>query len=295
MNEIPAFLTPDEIEKYGFLVQDEAPQPIECQFCHKKLFYLGARSLSSKIIVRWSKEPERCNCEQSFKYWEAVEAAEAKAEEERRQRQEQDAKRARAEKLFNASKMGKRFMTRTFDNFKVDQYNEKAFKAVRNYSENFRKHADQGIGFMLSGPYGSGKTHLAAALAIDLMNKGIPVVFGTLISLLGKIRQTYSTGWTQEDELEILETYSTVDLLIIDDLGKERASEWSLEKLFSIINSRYENNLPVVVTTNYSMDTLIEKLSVNQNSDVGESIVSRMHEICRGIYLNDADHRKEIR
>ena len=74
---------------------------------------------------------------------------------------------------------------------------------------------------------------------------------------------------------------------------KERASEWSLEKLFSIVNTRYENNLPIVVTTNYSMETLIDKLTTNKNSDVGESIVSRLHEMCRGIYLNAPDHRLE--
>ncbi|MGI1659614.1 MAG: ATP-binding protein [Desulfitobacterium sp.] len=292
MDDIPAFMTPNQIEQYGFVVDTEPPEPTICQFCNKELHYLGARSLSRKIIVRWKSEPERCTCEQSLKYWEEIEEAIARAEEERKQKEEQEAKRVRAEKLFNQSKMGVRFRNRTFDNFIIGPQNEKAYKTMKRYSENFKKYANQGIGFMLSGPYGSGKTHLAGALTIDLINKGVPVIFGTLISLLGKIRQTYSHNWTQEDELAILETYSTVDLLIIDDLGKERASEWSLEKLFSIVNARYENNLPIIITTNYGMETLIEKLSTNQNTDVAESIISRLHEMCRGIYLNDSDHRK---
>lgn len=293
MNEIPAFLTQDEIEKYEFVVEIESPKPDTCQFCHKKLFYLGFRSLISKSIIRWKDEPQRCTCEKSIRYWEEIDQAKVKAEADRLQKQEQDELRARAKKLFDQSKMGARFQTRTFENFKVDKQNEKAFEAVNRYANDFGKFSDQGLGFILSGPYGSGKTHLAGALAIELMSKGIPVVFGTLISLLGKIRQTYSESWKQEDELEILNTYSKVDLLIIDDLGKERASEWSLEKLFSIVNTRYEDNLPIVVTTNYSMETLIDKLTTNKNSDVGESIVSRLHEMCRGIYLNAPDYRRE--
>lgn len=293
MNKIPAFLTPSEIKQYGFLVEAELPKPINCQFCHKELFHMGARSLFSKTIFQWKVEPERCDCEQATRYWEEVDEIKAKTESDMLKLKEQNERREKAEKLFDKSKMGARFKTRSFENFKVDSQNAKAFETVKRYSDNFKKHADQGIGFMLSGSYGTGKTHLAAALAIDLINKGIPVIFGTLISLLGKIRQTYSESWKQEDELEILEAYSTVDLLIIDDLGKERVSEWSLEKLFSIVNTRYENNLPIVITTNYNIDTLIDKLTINKNSDVAESLVSRLYEMCRGILLNATDHRME--
>ena len=243
-------------------------------------------------IFQWKEDPERCNCEQSVRHWEEIDKAETKAESDRLGKLDQDERMKRARRLFDKSKMGERFKTRTFENFKVDNQNVKAFEAVKRYTDDFNKYSDQGLGFMLSGAYGSGKTHLAAAVAIELINKGVTVVFGTLISLLGKIRETYSEKWTQENELEILETFSTVDLLIIDDLGKERASEWSLEKLFSIVNARYENNLPIIITTNYGMETLIDKLTNNKNSDVGESIVSRLHEMCRGVYLNAPDHRK---
>lgn len=295
MSEIPAFLTPTEIEQYGFLTEIEPPEPINCQFCHKGLIFLGVRSLFSKVIIRWKEEPERCDCEQALKYWKEKDEAKAKLEAEKLELQKQNELNEKVKKLFDRSKMGARFKTRTFENFKVDNQNAKAFDAVKRYSDNFRKHADQGLGFMISGSYGTGKTHLAAALAIDLMNKGIPVIFGTLITLLGKIRQTYSENWQQEDELEILEAYSTVDLLIIDDIGKEKVSQWSLEKLFSIVNTRYENNLPIVITTNYNIETLIDKLTINNNSDVAESLVSRLYEMCRGIRLNTSDHRMENR
>ena len=293
MSEIPAFLTPREINKFGFLVEAELPKPSNCQFCHKELFYLGARSLNHKIIFRWKDEPERCDCEQSINHWKKIDEVKAKAESDRLELKEQNERRAKAERLFDRSKMGKRFKTRSFETFILNDQNAKAYQAVKRYSDNFKKHADQGLGFMLSGSYGTGKTHLVAALAIDLINKGIPVVFGTMISLLGKIKQTYGGSWNQEDELEIIETYSSVDLLIIDDLGKERTSEWALEKLFSIVNSRYENNLPVIITTNYDLEGLVDKLAINGNSDIADSLVSRLHEMCVGIRLNTSDHRMD--
>lgn len=290
MNTIPAYLTPEEITKYEFVTESEPPEPEECNFCHKKLYHLGVRSLFTRSVIAWKQEPERCNCTEAVELWKRIDKMKAKADAERLQKLEQEERTRKARILFDKSKMGARFQTRTFDTFKVDEHNAKVTEAVKRYSDSFETYAKQGVGFMLSGPYGCGKTHLAAALAIDLINRGTSVIFGTLINLLGKIKQTYNSD--QNDEFAILETYSTVDLLIIDDLGKERVSEWMLEKLFSIVNTRYENNLPIVVTTNYNVETLIEKLSSGKNRDIGESIVSRLHEICRGMHINAPDHRR---
>lgn len=106
-------------------------------------------------------------------------------------------------------------------------------------------------------------------------------MFGTLINLLNEVKDTY----TMENKTEsfIIEKYSKVPLLIIDDLGKERPSEWTLEKLFTIINNRYENNLPVVITTNYNRERLRERLASNVNYEIVDSIISRLYEMCKGI------------
>ena len=90
-----------------------------------------------------------------------------------------------------------------------------------------------------------------------------------------------------------LDIFLNVDLLILDDVGKERVTEWRLEKLFEILNNRYENNLPIVFTSNYSLEVLPQKLSISKNNtDVAESIVSRIYEMCRGIPMNGLDYRK---
>lgn len=117
-------------------------------------------------------------------------------------------------------------------------------------------------------------------------------MFGTLINLLNEVKDTY----TMENKTEsfIIEKYSKVPLLIIDDLGKERPSEWTLEKLFTIINNRYENNLPVVITTNYNIERLREGLASNVNYEIADSIISKLYEMCKGINLSGKDKRKKL-
>ena len=91
-----------------------------------------------------------------------------------------------------------------------------------------------------------------------------------------------------------IEKYSKIPMLIIDDLGKERPSEWTLEKLFTIVNNRYENNLPIIITTNYNKEKLRKRLLCNYNEEIVDSIISRLYEMCRGIIIFGKDKRKEL-
>ena len=91
---------------------------------------------------------------------------------------------------------------------------------------------------------------------------------------------------------EIIKLYCECDLLIIDDLGKEKLSEWVLEKLFQIVNTRYENMLPIIITTNYSENEIIKRLSFNNDGIAAESLVSRLNEVCLEVNMNFSDYRK---
>lgn len=193
--------------------------------------------------------------------------------------------------MFETSKLGERFKTRTFENFKVNNQNENAYKLAKGFVNNFEKAKEKGLGIMFIGNYGVGKTHLACSIAIELINNGIPVIYGSSISLLGKIRETYESN-INTNEWQLLDLYSNTDLLIIDDLGKEKPSEWVLEKLYYIINQRYENLKPVVITTNYNIDELINRLTTKNNSSTAEAIISRLNEMCTGVFVNDKDYRK---
>lgn len=81
-----------------------------------------------------------------------------------------------------------------------------------------------------------------------------------------------------------MELYSNVDMLIIDDLGSETISKWALEKLYRIINNRYENELPIVITTRYTREELMEKIAI-ENRKLAEEFIQILYKMCYGISL----------
>jgi len=282
------FMTPDEAKGLNVFFAVEPPESAKCNYCDNELKPIGRRAMMRREIIVWNKF-EECQCEEATK-----ERYEAWKEEQDRQITEEIAltrakHQAKIEKLFKQSKLGERFKNRTFENFKLFADNKAIFETAQKYATEFEKYKAEGIGLNFNGTFGAGKTHLAAAIANYLINNGVPVIFGTVISLLGKLKESYSRD---ESESEILDLYGTVDLLILDDLGKERVNEWVLEKLYHIINERYENNLPLVITTNYGIDELTKRFITYNNEETAKAITSRLWEMCRGQEMNFEDYRK---
>ena len=195
----------------------------------------------------------------------------------------------KVDKIIKNSKMSKRNLNYKFENFEVNSNNKKVYQSLKNYSEKLVNEVER-KGLILVGNNGVGKTHLACSIANELIKNGIPIIYGTLINLLAELKNTYDVD-NNISEMEIIKLYEKVDLLIIDDLGKEKPSEWGLEKLFTIINSRYENNLPVIITTNYDQNSLINRLSINGEIETAKSIISRLYEMCYLVKIEDRDHR----
>jgi DNA replication protein DnaC len=107
---------------------------------------------------------------------------------------------------------------------------------------------------LLQGGYGCGKTHLAAAIANYAVGMGVPTLFLTVPDLLDMLRFSYdSEDTTFEQRFNEIRNAS---LLVLDDFGTQNATAWAQEKLFQIINYRYINKLPLVVTTNLSLDEI---------------------------------------
>ncbi len=112
---------------------------------------------------------------------------------------------------------------------------------------------------VLRGGYGSGKTHLAAAIANRTVEDGRVVLFVTVPDLLDHLRSAFSPLSDQSYD-ERFEAVRTAPLLILDDLGTEHGTPWALEKLFQLLNYRYMAQLPTVITTNQELEELDPRL-----------------------------------
>lgn len=114
--------------------------------------------------------------------------------------------------------------------------------------------AQQDHWLLLEGAYGCGKTHLAAAIANRAVEMGVPTLFITVPDLLDSLRFAYSDPETTFEAR--FEEVRNAALLVLDDFGTQNATSWAQEKLFQIINYRYINKLPTVITTNLMLDEI---------------------------------------
>jgi DNA replication protein DnaC len=153
----------------------------------------------------------------------------------------------------------------TFENFS-SQGNKNAkfltpqdahsLQVVREMAENFAR-TPQGW-LLLEGGYGSGKTHLAAAIANHTVNRGIPTLFLTVPDLLDELRYAYNDPETTFEAR--FDQVRNAAVLVLDDFGTQNATGWGQEKLFQIMNYRYINKLPTVITTNLMLDEIESRI-----------------------------------
>jgi DNA replication protein DnaC len=155
---------------------------------------------------------------------------------------------------------------------------------MRRYVRDIDANLDAGRGLWLMGDVGTGKTTLAMIVSKAAIDAGRSVAIYSLPRLLNLIRAAIET---EAGMIGFLEQLAAVDLLHIDDLGAENTTEWVLEQLYSIVNSRYEDERAMIVTTNLRSDELIEQL--------GPRTVSRLVAICgHGLPLWGEDDRLSV-
>jgi DNA replication protein DnaC len=217
------------------------------------------------------KVPIRCKCESKHieEYHREIEL------------DKQCEKKRRLERLFQQSRLGERFKTCSFDNFKLIPGTENAYETAKDYIANFNKYRKEGKGIVFSSIPGTGKTHLCGAITNELIKNLTSVIFIVVPELLMKIRNTYNKG--VETESQIMYGLTECDLLILDDLGAEKKTDWTTEKLFTVIDSRYRDNRPMIFTTNCSSSELQER--------IGARTFSRIMEVCQPIKLECDDYR----
>lgn len=146
-----------------------------------------------------------------------------------------------------------------------------------------------GGGIYVYGAQGAGKTWMACRIAKGWLSRGLgDARFVSSVNLLTEIGSTY--GGNGNEGL-VLSKYMFCDLLVVDDLGKEVPSQWSLSKLFEVFDSRYANRRPTIVTTQFDSASLARRMANSGDTETAMAIVSRFREKYRGMNLGDVDRR----
>jgi DNA replication protein DnaC len=180
----------------------------------------------------------------------------------------------------------KRYRGVSFDRPPVTLIEPQVVGEVRRYVQDLDGNLDRGRGLWIMGDVGTGKTTLAMLVSKVALDHGRTVAIYSLPRLLSELRKTFEES-SDLSYLQLLDSLASVDLLHIDDVGAERSSEWVLEQLYAIVNTRYEEEKAIVLTTNLSEEDLREQIT--------ERTVSRLVEMCGDpLPLFGSDQRREI-
>ena len=239
----------------------ESDRLIYCAKCHTPR--QGRYTLQGRVFI----PPIRCKCQQEL----------YDQEENRRKLLE---KQAEIERMKASGLQDKALYDYTFDK---DNGINPEMAYAHKYVENWEDMKARSSGLLLWGNVGTGKSFFAGCIANALLEKGVPVLMTNFSRILNTL-----TGMHFEDRNQFIDSLNRYSLLIIDDLGIERNSEFALEQVFNVIDSRYRSKKPLIVTTNLTLTEL------NNAPDVAHRrIYDRILERCAPIRINNRNIRQD--
>lgn len=257
----PVYITTEEMAETTYMPEvEETTQPTETAKAVETEEPLIASmdwdKDDSYMLCKIAIVPCICKCK--------VEENKRKEEEEKKRQEMQRLERLKASSLMDAKLKAARL-----DGYQVDGDNQKIYNLAGNYVKRFDEMYEKRQGLLFWGTVGTGKSYTAACIANELLNQMIPVVMTSFVKILQNIQ-----GNPDEEE-RIMAGLNAAKLLIIDDLGAERSTDYALEKVYNIIDSRYLSGKPLILTTNMTLKDMQESEDIRYRR-----IYDRIFEMC---------------
>lgn len=225
-----------------------------CPYCGKEKILRQANFFGQTIEAY----VPACTCQKDKEKEEKKEKAKNRAENE-------------ANRIMDMGNIGKRYHMANFKNFSRTPQNMSMYQACIDFVKTFKSNTNNGIGLYLYGGVGCGKTHLAISILRQIVKQNKSVLIYKASGLYDEYRQTFSYSNTENSDA-FLKRLRKVDLLIIDDLGTDKFDDGFSLFLYKIIDARYNDMSPLVITSNFSFSQLNTVLDVR--------IIDRLQAMC---------------
>lgn len=234
------------------------------------LVYCGKCGSRKQLRVKFGDKTHvvRCVCK-----------CESKELEEKKRQEEYEEQMRRINRLKEASMMDKKYREVTFDKYEVREENKKVFEMAKKYADRFQDMYKKNQGLLLYGPVGTGKSFTAACIGNYLLDNAKPVIMTSFVKILQDI-------WENGREAEYITILNSASLLIVDDLGTERETDYALEKVYNIIDSRVRANKPMIITSNLELNDMMECEDIRK-----KRIYDRILECCYPMYVGGKSFR----
>ena len=238
------------------------------------LLYCGQCNTRKEREIIWfdgkpKKVPVMCKCR----------AEEERLKKEQMQKEEEMRSIQRAK---ISSMMDDTFRTACFANYQIRNGNERHLKVAKKYCIEFSKMYERNQGLLFWGTVGPGKSYTAACIANYLLEANTSVVMTSFVRILQEMQ-----GFDREREEAFTNKLNSVKLLIIDDLGAERSTDYALEKVYGIIDNRYRAKKPLILTTNLTLQQMQEATDIRY-----ARIYDRIFEMCYPMEFSGVSWRK---
>lgn len=216
---------------------------------------------------------------------------------------------ARAERLLQQARIPRRYEHCEMCNFDHDGPHASLASAYLAAQRFITEYPLDSTGLLLIGPIGVGKTHLAVAIVKELVRKGAQCLFYDYRELLKEIQNSYNDS-VQTTEMDVLRPIFESEVLVLDELGAVKPTEWVWDTVSHILNTRYNDKRTTIITTNFK-DLPASRYAADSDGErarafraareetlgdrIGERMRSRLHEMCRVVEVQGRDYRQIMR